>query len=375
MILLLYRLKCGHDSEGHACFAICVWSSRQTDTRQRNNEVYVVQTPIEFAQMSQRAQLHRLRAVARAACQCFGVQPKTLWCINHGFNTTYAVVDDAGAKYALRLNTHSLRDHAGLRAEQQWIRALATYSGINVPMPVETVVGSLSAEIPFAPMHTTLTATMAQWLPGRIVGARPSRQQVRQLGELTAHLHRQSAQWRPTGGAVFPNVNRLLMNSTDHLVDASPTIIPVPVRALIDEVRRHVDQVYAQLNTYMTVQPIHADLHTYNVMWHDQQLAVFDFDDAGMGLPIQDLAITLYYLRDIPYADAELWAGYRSVNPDLHVPADVFEALLMGRGIVLLNDLLVLTTPADYAFLPEFVRRTTRRMEHFIRTGKFALLK
>ena len=325
--------------------------------------------------MSHHAQLAALRPVALAACQAFGVQPVSLRCINHGFNTTYAVSDQSGAAYALRMSTHSLRDRTGLLAEQQWIRALVDVAGIDVPTPRSALDGSPYVEVPCAAMHTTLTATMARWLPGRIVGARPSRQQVRQLGELTAHLHRQSAQWRPTGGAAFPDVNRLLMNSTDHLVDASKAIIPVPVRALIDEVRRHVDQVYAQLNTDMMVQPIHADLHTYNVMWHDQRLAVFDFDDAGMGFPIQDLAITLYYLRDLPYADAELWAGYRSVKPDLHVPADVFEALLMGRGIVLLNDLLVLTTPADYVFLPEFVRRTTRRMEHFIRTGKFALLK
>ncbi len=325
--------------------------------------------------MSHRAQLAVLRPVALTACQAFGVQPVSLRCINHGFNTTYAVSDQSGAAYALRMNTHSLRDRAGLLAEQQWIRALVDVPHVGVPIPCLSVDGLPYVEVPCAAMQKTLTATMAHWLPGRIVGAKPSRQQIHQLGALTAHLHRHSAQWRPTGAAEFPRVNGLLMNSTDHLADASSDIIPVAVRALIDEVRRHVDQVYAQLNARMTVQPIHADLHPYNAMWHDRQLAIFDFDDAGMGLPIQDLSITLYYLRDIPYADDELWAGYHSVNHDLHVSADAFEALMMGRGIVLLNDLLVLTTPADYAFLPEFVRRMALRMQHFIRTGKFALMK
>jgi len=332
-------------------------------------------TPLGFAEMSQQAQLHGLRSVAMAACHHFGVLPKTMRCINHGFNTTYAVVDDVGAKYALRINTHSLRDRAGLLAEQQWMCALATEPGICVPMPVHTSTGSSFVEIPFAPMHKTLTATLARWLPGRIVGAKPSRQQVYQMGVATALLHRHSREWHPTGQAAFPRVNQLLMNSDDHLTHAPLSRIPTTVRALIDEVRPHIDAVYAQLNAQMSVQPIHADLHTYNMMWHTQQLAVFDFDDAGMGLPIQDLAITLYYLRDIPYADTELWAGYRSVIPDLHVPSAVVEALMMGRGIVLLNDLLVLTNPADYAFVPEFVRRTMLRMQHFMRTGRFALLK
>lgn len=339
------------------------------------HEVDVAPTPIEFAQMSQQAQLHGLRSVAMAACQRFGVHPKTMRCINHGFNTTYAITDATGAKYALRLNTHSLRDITGLRAEQEWITALSTESPIIVPVPLTTDSGALFVEIPFAPMHKTLIATLARWLPGRIVGAKPSRQQVYQIGVATALLHRHSSAWRPTAQAVFPLVNTLLMNSDDHLTHAPQSRIPRAVRTLIDAVRPRIDAVYAQLNDQMSVQPIHADLHAYNMMWHNQQLAIFDFDDAGMGLPIQDLAITLYYLRDIPYADAELWAGYRSVNPELTVPTDILEALIMGRGIVLLNDLLVLTTPADSAFLPEFVRRTALRLQHFMRTGTFALVK
>lgn len=331
----------------------------------------VNQTP--FGRLSQRAQLAALRPVALVASRAFGVQPASLRCINHGFNTTYAVIDDNGAKYALRLNTHSLRDLVGVLAEQQWITALSDAPNIIVPKPLRTSAGQPFVEVPFAPMHKTLIATMAQWLPGRIVGDKPSRQQLYQLGALTAHLHQQSRLWRPTDDAQFPLVNQLLMNSTDHISDAPASLIPRDVRALIDEVRLHIDAVYTQLNACTSVQPIHADLHTYNVMWHHNALAVFDFDDAGLGLPIQDLAITLYYFRDIPYADAQVWAGYHSVQSDLRVSPDAFESLLIGRGILLLNDMLVLSTPADYEFLPEFVRRMRLRLQHFVDTGTFAL--
>jgi Ser/Thr protein kinase RdoA (MazF antagonist) len=329
----------------------------------------------EFSRLSQWAQLAALRPIAYEATRLFGVQPALLRCINHGFNTTYAITDATGAKYALRLNTHSLRDRAGLIAEQQWITALTNDEHINVPAPLTTATGAPFVEIPFVPMQKTLSATMAHWLPGRIVGAKPSRTQMRQIGALTAHLHRQSAQWVPTAGAQFPLVNRLLMNSHDHLSDAPKSIISTDIRRLIDEVRPRIDAVYAQLNMQMPLQPIHADLHSYNLMWHQNQLAVFDFDDAGLGLPIQDLAITLYYLRDIAYADTELWDGYHSVNSHLSIASDSFELLLMGRGILLLNDLLVLTTPADHEFLPEFVRRMQLRLQHFVSTGRFALLK
>lgn len=329
----------------------------------------------EFATMSQRAQLAALRPIADCASRAFGIHPASLHCINHGFNTTYAVIDATGAKYALRLNTHSLRDRAGLYAEQQWIRALSQASDVVVPTQLHTDTGEPFVELPFAPMHKTLVATMARWLPGRIVGARPSRQQVRHIGAMMAHLHRHSAQWRPTADAQFPLVNQPLMNSEDHLSGVAAHRLSTEMRGLLDIVRPHVAQVYAELNAQTPVQPIHGDMHIYNVMWHNNRLAVFDFDDAGLGLPIQDVAITLYYIRDIPYAEAELWAGYHSVNPQLTVAPEVLETLLIGRGILLLNDLLVLTNPAEAEFIPEYLRRMQLRLQHFVDTGRFALLK
>lgn len=330
---------------------------------------------IPFRAMSQRAQVAALRPIAFQASCAFGVHPVALRCINHGFNTTYAVIDRTGAKYALRLNTHSLRDIRGLQAEQQWIDALNDVAEITVPTVIYTAAGLSFVEIPFVPMQKTLTATMTRWLPGRIVGSRPSRQQVFQMGVLTARLHQQSVTWQLTGDAQFPLVNQLLMNSHDNLSSASSDVIPDAVRLLLDNVRSLVDAVYVRLNAQTKVQPIHADLHTYNMIWHNQTLAVFDFDDAGLGLPVQDIAISLYYLRDIAYADAQFWAGYHSILPGFGIAQADFEALLMGRGIVLLNDLLGLTTPADYAFVPEFVRRVQLRLQHFVDTGTFALLK
>lgn len=329
----------------------------------------------EFATLSQRAQIAALRPIADRASRAFGVNPASLRCINHGFNTTFAVIDATGAKYALRLNTHSLRDRAGLNAEQQWISALAQTTNVMVPTPLYTDVGEPFVELLFAPMRKTLVATMARWLPGRIVGARPSRQQVRHIGATMAHLHRHSAQWRPTSDAQFPFVNQPLMNSEDHLSGVAAHHISAEMRALLDIVRPRVAQAYAQLNAQTPVQPIHGDMHIYNVMWHNNHLAVFDFDDAGLGLPIQDVAITLYYIRDIPYAEAELWAGYHSVNPQQKVDPDVLETLLIGRGILLLNDLLVLTNPAESEFIPEYLRRMRLRLQHYVDTGTFALLK
>ena len=326
-----------------------------------------------FAQRSQRAQIAQLRPIAQQVCHAFGVTATTLTCINHGFNTTYAVVDTQGHKYALRLNTHSLRDEQGLHAEVAWMQELAAAGVVRVPQLCHTPHGQYMVSVPFAPLGKELTATMAHWLPGRIVGGRPSYQHISALGTLSAQLHQHSVHWRPQPPAAFPTINRVLLNSPDHLTGQHESTIPAELRQLLDEVRPQLDALFVELNARFTIQPIHADIHPYNVMWHQCELAVFDFDDAGLGLAVQDIANSLYYVRDMAHADEAFFSGYQRIAPVPAVSPQELEGLLMARGIVLLNDLLVMTNPADAAFVPEYLRRMTLRLRHFVTTGRFAL--
>jgi len=328
-----------------------------------------------YAQRTQRQQLAILRPFVHAAIAQFAIQPVSLRVVNHAFNTTYAVRDRAGVQYALRLNTHSLRDACGIDAELQWIAALAAEGTVNVPKPCPTINGAFVATIDCPPLGKTLSATVAHWLPGRIVGARPSPQQLTQIGRITALLHQHGKDWRPQNGAYLPRIDHILMNSTDNIARCELAQMTPMLRSLLAEATAVIAPVYAQLAQRFATQPIHADIHTYNMMWYAGKLSIFDFDDAGMGWPIQDLAITSYYLRDVDGAEAQVFAGYRSVTALPAVSSAEFEALLMARGIVLLNDLIVLQSNEEQEFVPEFCRRMELRLRHFLDTGTFRLLQ
>lgn len=328
-----------------------------------------------YAGLTQRQQLAVLRPFVRAALAQFAIQPASLRVVNHAFTTTYAVRDVAGQQYALRLNTQSLRDSQGIEAELQWIEALASEGIVNVPTPYKTVAGGFAATLDCPPLGKTLHATVARWLPGRIVGARPSRQQLTQIGRVTALLHQQSKDWLPREGGVFPRLDSMLMNSTNNFEHIDDDRLSLTLCQLLGEVTAIIEPVYAHLAQRFLIQPIHADLHCYNLMWYAGQLSVFDFDDAGMGWPIQDLAIACYNLRDIVGAEDDLFAGYTSVTTIPAVSSAEFEALLMARGIVLLNDLIMLQSHEEHAFVPEFCRRMELRLRHFLDMGTFRLLK
>jgi Ser/Thr protein kinase RdoA (MazF antagonist) len=114
-----------------------------------------------------------------------------------------------------------------------------------------------------------------------------------------------------------------------------------------------------------TPQIIHADLHGWNVMWDDNQIAVFDFDDCGIGLPIQDLATAIYYL-DTPEQDAALKEGYSSVAPLPVYSESQMQMFMIQRRIILLNYLYETSNEEHRAMIPEYLEESLRRIQKFL---------
>jgi Ser/Thr protein kinase RdoA (MazF antagonist) len=330
---------------------------------------------VSFVDLTQRQQLAVLRPVAQSACAQFGITPQSLRMVNHGFNTTYAVTTASGARYALRLGTNSLRDPAGLAAELQWLDALAAAGQVAVAAPHKTPTGQWAIELPVAALHRAIPATLSHWLPGRIVGEKPRTAQLVALGQTMAQLHHHSAHWQPQGNAAFPLINTLWMNSPESISTTTHPSVTPRLRDMVAQAITQITTVYSHLDQQFAVQPIHADLHGYNLMWQTGRLSVFDFDDAGLGWPIQDLAISAYHVRDIPGAEHHIRAGYAQVGPIPQVSDAVFESLLMARGLLLFNDLLAIESAGERAFIPEYCRRMELRLQHFLTSGTFALLQ
>ena len=67
-----------------------------------------------------------------------------------------------------------------------------------------------------------------------------------------------------------------------------------------------------------TFSMIHADLHLANLLAHDGQLSVIDFDDAGLGWHQYDIAVAMFHSRDTSDFRAARQAflhSYRAVRP------------------------------------------------------------
>ena len=77
-----------------------------------------------FASLSRRAQVARLRPLARAALAAHGLAEARLRLLQHEYNTTFRV-DADGARHVLRIGRGGGQPAAALASEAAWLRAPA----------------------------------------------------------------------------------------------------------------------------------------------------------------------------------------------------------------------------------------------------------
>ena len=324
----------------------------------------------DFVALSKRAQVSRMRAVAVEALRSFPVSVDRLTLLEHGFNTTFRVDTTDGTKLAMRVNVNSRRSPANIAAELQWIDALARDTNLRVAAPLRTTGGDLVASVFSPDLGRDLSVAVFSWLNGRDLGEAPTLEKMRAAGRAMATLHDHGATWCPSSGAEMSVFDEPFWTFPDRL---TPENLGVEgddfaiIRTMVDRSASTMKRLFAAGSP----QPIHTDLHNWNMKWYRGRLSVFDFDDSGIGLPIQDLAVATYYRRpQNDHVDA-LFEGYVSVRPLPEYSVEDFETLVAHRNLLLLNDLLVTTNAEHRAIIPNFIRNTVVKLRNFLDTGVY----
>ena len=277
--------------------------------------------------------------------------------INHDYNSTFRVTTSAGEKFALRINVNSNRTNENLNAEIFWISSIQS---VKVPKPVLNRDGSAVSYGWHEATGRRLASVLYTWLEGEEPGDEPTEEQFFALGAAMAKLHIEAGGMALPEGCELTDYTDLFWGEKNHLTGPDSTL-SADEQAKVTEVLARVAAALVELGRDAQLQPIHADIHPWNVMWHEGELAVFDFDDCGLGLPIQDLMTSIYYL-DTPEQDAALLAGYASVAPVPEYTPEQRQVLLLQRRLMLLNYLLETSNPEHAAMVPEYQAETFRRL-------------
>jgi len=256
--------------------------------------------------------------VAAASLAHWGLEGAGLTLINHSENWTYRVTP-AGAARPVILRVHRAGYHSlnGIRSELAWMRALQADAGVKTPQAIPARDGNDIQSI----AHPALSEQRHCVLFEFIDGIEPPQDNLiapfRQLGEVTARCHNHSETW------VRPAFFERLSWDFDHAVGTSPNWGdwrhgPDCTQGRARLIQRAVDLLAQRLQRFGQARNrygyIHADFRLANLLLHEGDVRVIDFDDSGLGWFLYDAATAVSFFED--RADVpdlmEAWKeGYR----------------------------------------------------------------
>lgn len=284
--------------------------------------------------------------------------------INNEYNATFKIVAKDGQRFALRVNINSPRSIANLKAEIAWVNFLAADARVNVPHPISSADEQYFVTFNYGSIESEFKCVLYSWLDGEEVGDEPTLGQLHALGQAMARMHASSKDFVLPSDAALPSFQDPFWETEDFLLSDKSKLDSGEkdlISAAFKKIISRTDALYSRENH----QIIHADLHGWNMKWHNNQLSIFDFDDSGIGLPIQDIATALYYL-DTPEQDEAMLNGYTSVRQlPPHTKADL-EMLLIHRRLMLLNYLYETNNQEHQEMIPTYLEETLRRLRVFL---------
>lgn len=254
----------------------------------------------------------------------WSISPNSIELAAHSENVVYKVVGADQREFALRVHRPGYHTLDELVAEQMWTAAVHDY-GIKVPQAFCTSGGNYYTAVKIG--TTTRYVGLVEWLDGqpmsRILDQEPDTefvtQHLQELGGIAGQLHNQAVAWEIPETYIRHslNIKGLLGESpfwgrfwdVPQLSTQQRNLLLTARSAIIDI----LDDYGENPATYSM---IHADLHHGNLLVRTDGIHVIDFDDAGFGWHIYDLAVALYYsYQDRPdFEDLKnaLVRGYRA---------------------------------------------------------------
>lgn len=276
-----------------------------------------------FEALSEAARKRHLEDVARRALAHWEVSPVArLTLLNISENATYRIDDPAAAApRILRVHRTGYHTRNAVLTELAWMKALQEEAGVATPQALPGRDGELIHHIATPALAEERMVAMFAFIDGREPDADELIAPFRRLGAIAARMHIHARSWqRPPfferlvwdfEGAVGRHGN--WGDWRDGLaLDAGRLEVLEAATALVQSRLAHFGSGPDRFGL------IHADLRLANLLVTPDDTRVIDFDDAGLGWFLYDLATAVSFMEERPDLDDLLasWvAGYREVAP------------------------------------------------------------
>jgi Ser/Thr protein kinase RdoA (MazF antagonist) len=305
----------------------------------------------DFYQLTPEQQSERYQQLAKLVLPEWGLTDANLSMIKMRENAVFKVELLNGDKQVLRIHRAGYHTDDALRSELQWIQALSS-AGVETPEVIPGKTGEL-----FISSDSTLAGDPRQvdmfaWVDGNQLGSSEGgldgdlaiqKNNFKTIGALAAQVHNQASLWQPPSNFVRHAWD------LDGLVGEQPfwgrfwelETLSKSEQELMIKTRERVRQdlgKYAQSSDNYSM--IHADMVAENVMVDGEHIRLIDFDDAGFGWHLFEIATSLYFSHSDKYFDQLIdpyIEGYRSERELSDEELSALPLFMMARATTYLG--------------------------------------
>lgn len=303
-----------------------------------------------FYELGPDEQMRHMHAFAQEALTQWPGKYEQLTLIKYRENAVFSAYDEGGDRVAVRVHRPGYHSDQALASELSWMESLAG-QGLRVPGVVPAASGELFVRINHSPVPEDRQVDMLEWLDGVPIGAiegpsEHSEEQLidiyRQAGAMAAELHLRTERWDKPANFIrhawdvegligsepfwgpFLELDGLSGEQRDCLIKASTLA------------RKQLEKLGTGSDCYGL---IHADFVPENLLLSKKGLTLIDFDDAGFGWYMFELATALFFQLEepaYPELEAALIEGYTSVR-NAGISRDLFPLFYFLRSVTYLG--------------------------------------
>lgn len=263
--------------------------------------------------------------------------------LNHSENTTYRI-DEAGRTCVLRVHRPGYHTRQAISGELEWLAAIDRETSIRTAQPIRGSDGRF-VQVFVCGRFVQRYAVLFEFLDGEEPAEGDGlSSSFEQLGTITAALHAHSRRWlcdgrvleRPVWDFEHTLGGRPIWGDFRKDLGVSPAVA-AHLNQAVARIRGRLER-YGQGPERFGL--VHADLRLANLLLHQGQVGVIDFDDCGKAWFMYDLGSALSFIEHKDYVPVlvEAWVrGYERVQPLAGEDLDMLSTFIMLRRIVLLG--------------------------------------
>lgn len=297
-----------------------------------------------FDSMSEADKIAHLETVATRALEKWDVSPQArLTLLNISENATYRVDDPVhGPPRILRVHRTGYHTRDAVRTELAWMKALQAEAGVETPQALPALDGEVIQTVTTPALDETRFVVMFAFIEGEEPDENDLVEPFRRLGATAARMHAHARAWqRP------PYFERLVWDYEHTLGPQGNWGDWRDGPGLDAEGRATLETLDALIGKRLAAYGkgpdrfglIHADLRLANLLVTPEDTRVIDFDDAGLGWFLYDIATALSFMEDRDDLDAlvDAWvSGYRTTGTLGEADVAEIPTFLMLRRLAIL---------------------------------------